>query len=377
MPRPMIRGNLSDQVLHNWSADGKPWTLKRSVLRLVCAFASAAIGFAATCFLLRLLIQNPTTLYAEIRSEKLVLAAQWASVVSVAVFGTSHVDCGFDPRAFDAAFNPGSSKATSLNLSVSGGSQIEQTAVAGEFVRLVAASVAARNSHLLLMEANSGVNFTTKFLTHPRAINIYDFQALRLALDFSDPQLGKMRALGRSLVAVVDYLLHSTNVGMLSNQIFRPPLNPQLVANETVADRRGLSPPPPSALDERDTRNVNALMASLTSTPVAQPAAITPGLCAEAIELSRHRQSANVAVVYFVTPKLSDLRSYDTYPDSLACGGLNVPIVNVALPAVHPELYDPALWHDINHLTERGAAVYSRLLGLAVKSLVDRRPVPR
>jgi hypothetical protein len=42
-----------------------------------------------------------------------------------------------------------------------------------------------------------------------------------------------------------------------------------------------------------------------------------------------------------VTPKLSDLRSYDTYPDSLACGGLEVPIVNVALPGVHPELYDP------------------------------------
>jgi len=149
-------------------------------------------------------------------------------------------------------------------------------------------------------------------------------------------------------------------------------LNAALVKTQTEADRRGLSPPPPSPIDVKDTRDIYALMATLASKPRSSPALITSGLCSEAIDLLRDREGApRYAVIFFVTPKLSDLQSYQTYPSAITCGRHAIPIINVALPEAYPELYDPKLWHDINHLNERGAAVYSRLLGSAVRHTVD------
>jgi len=374
MTKPeVIRGNLSDQVLGNKAVPSEDrWKLRGYALRLVGALACAMLGFVGICCLLRLLIPAPINLYAEIRSEKIALAMQWAGIVSVAAFGSSHVDCGFDPRSFDGAILPAAGRPISLNLGIAGGSQVEQTAVAREYQRIVATSPAPRHAHILLMEANSGVNFTGQFITHPRSINIYDADALRLALQFSDPKLGQVRAIGRSLVAIGASVLHFMNVGMLSGQIFRPPLNAALVKTQTAADRRGLSPPPPSPIDVKDTRDIYALMATLTSKPRSSPALITSGLCSEATSLIRDREGeARYAVIFFVTPKLTDLQSYQTYPNAIACGGHAVPIINVALPEAYPELYDPKLWHDINHLNESGAAVFSRLLAYAVKRTVD------
>jgi hypothetical protein len=368
-----IRGNLSDQVLCNPPPTHYAWTSGKPVLRLAGAIAFAAVGFLVTCCLVRPLIRDPIGLYAEIRSEKLALARQWAGVASIAAFGSSHVDCGFDPRAFDAAFSSPTKHPVSLNLGVAGGSQIEQTAVAREYERQVAASGAPATAHVLLLEANSGVNFTGKFMTHPRSINIYDANALRLALQFSDPKLGRVRALGRSLVAIGDYLLNFMNVGMLSSQIFPAQLNAALVGTQTTADRRGLSPPPPSPMDVRDTRDIHTLVESLPPKPSVSPAVLTPGLCAEARSLVQDAKGTQTyRIVYFVTPKLTDLRSYDTYPQTITCGGLVIPIIDVALPAENPGLYDISLWHDINHLNERGAGVYSKLLGRALKGALGQ-----
>jgi hypothetical protein len=374
MTKPeIIRGNLSDQVLGNTAvpSEDRP-RLRAYALRIVVAISCAMLGFVGACCLLRLLISAPINLYAEIRSEKIALAMQWAGIVSVAAFGSSHVDCGFDPRSFDGAILPAAGHPISLNLGIAGGSQVEQTAVAREYERIVAISPTRRNAHILLMEANSGVNFTGQFMTHPRSINIYDANALLLALQFSDPKLGQVRALGRSLVAMADFGLNFMNVGMLSSQLFRPSLNAALIKTQTQADRRGLSPPPPSPTDARDTRDIHALMATLTSKPRSSPALTTPGLCSEATSLLRDREGpARYTVIFFVTPKLSDLQSYQTYPNAITCGRDAVPIINVALPEAYPELYDPKLWHDISHLNERGAAVYSRLLANAVKGTVD------
>jgi hypothetical protein len=326
-----------------------------------------------TCGLLRLLIHDPISLYAEIRSEKIALAHQWAGVVSVAAFGTSHVDCGFDPRSFDAILAPGTTHPISLNLGVSGGSQIEQTAVAREFERQIDNAKAATGDHVFFMEANGGVNFIPKFMTHPRSINIYDSTALRLALSFSDWRLGKLRALGRSLVAFADYGLNFMNVGMLSSEIFPAPMNSELIKTQTEEDRRGLTPPPPSPHDAKDTADIRALVASLRAPPTSSPAVITPGLCAEAKSLTRQGRNNDYQVVYFVTPKLTDLRAFDVYPESIRCGDHVIPIINVALPAAHPELYDISLWHDINHLNERGAGLYSTLLAQAYRAGLDKQ----
>ena len=370
----MIRGNLSDQVLCNpHPANGYRWRSRRNIFRLIGSIVLAVFGFLGMSCILRVLIKDPINLYAEIRSEKLALATQWAPVATVAAFGTSHVDCGFDPRSFDASLASGSLRPVSLNLAVSGGSQIEQTAVAREFQRLVDQSSGHGAPHLLLMEANSGVNFIPKFMTHPRSINIYDGDALSLAFQFSDPKIGRIRALGRSMVAIADYALHFVNLGMLSSQIFRPSLNSALVKTETQADRRGLSPPPPSPNDAKDTREVDTLMGSLSGKSNGTPALITPGLCAEATRLrGTSAAAAMFRVMYIVTPKLTDLKHFETYPDTITCGPSTVPIINVALPESYPELYDPLLWHDVNHLNERGAGVFSTLLGRAVGRALDR-----
>jgi hypothetical protein len=368
-----IRGNLSSQVLRNAVVSGEDHSKSRiRPLRLVGAIAFAALGFVGTCFLVRTLIQAPISLYAEVRSEKLALAKQWAAKASIAAFGSSHVDCGFDPRNFDKSLSPTSSRPLSINLGVLGGVQIEDAAIAREYVRLSIASPAVRApAHILLMEININVNFNQKMLTHPRSIYIYDLNALRLAKQFSDPKLGVVRAAGRSAVALFEFALNFINMGMLSDQIFHPPLNRAILESQSAADRRGLSPPsvPPT---DQETREMRAFIADLRAAPVASAAELTPGLCAEATSLlPQSTASDGYHLIYIVTPKLSDLSSYSTYPDTLTCGRLSIPIVNVAQPPAHPELYEPGLWHDMTHLNERGAGVYSRLLGLAVKQVLN------
>jgi hypothetical protein len=371
----MIRGNLSDQVLGSSVALGEnPWKARVYARRLAAAITCAVLGFVGACCLIRLLIPAPINLYAEIRSEKIALAKQWASVASVAAFGSSHVDCGFDPRSFDESLAPGSVRPISINLGVLGGIHIEQAAVAREYLRLAAASPSSRDTHILLMEINTNVNFNNRMMTHPRSIYIYDLDAVRLAFRFSDPKLGAVRAVGRSAVALFGFVLNFMNVGMLSDRMFEPPLNHAILDNQSVADRRGLSPPsaPPTA---EENQNLHALMAGLKPSPTAVAAELTTvGLCSEATSLlPRVGTSNGYHLIYIVTPKLSDLRSYNTYPDTITCGTLRVPIINVALPLAHPELYDPALWHDITHLTERGAGVYSALLAQAVKQTLDTK----
>jgi hypothetical protein len=371
----VIEGNLSDQVISIAAAPSEyRWNLRKKLATLLAAAAVVAVGFAGTCCLLRLLIPHPINLYAEIRSEKLALAKQWIGLVSVAAFGSSHVDCGFDPRVFDKTLVPEATHPISINLGVSGGIQIEQTAVAREYERLLASASTTRDVNILLMEVNTSLNFTNKVMTHPRSINIYDSDAVRLAFQFSDPKLGRVRALGRSSVALLGSALNFMNVGMLSNEIFPPPLNAAIVQNETVAGRRGLSPPPPSSHDARDADEIHALVAGLKSNPQGVPAEVTPGLCAEASSLESADAGGSgrhhYRVIYFVTPKLTDLSTYSTYPDALTCGGGTIPIVNVALPGKNPQLYEPVLWHDLTHLNERGARLYSKLLAQAVRDVL-------
>jgi len=364
-------GNLSESVLK--TKNNEQGGLDAPEPDLINFFGSIPFffaGFTVACLFLRLFIADPLSLYAEVRSEKLSIAKQWAGVASVAAFGSSHVDSGFDPRVFDRSISANAEQINSINLGISGGSQTEQAVVAREYERLVSRSDLTARPHMLLLEANAGANFGSDFVTHPRSINIYNLDTLRLALQFSDPRLGVRRLLGRSVTAAIAYGLNFMNTGMLSSAIFRPRLNEQIRQNQTVDNRRGLSPPLPTTNDVAYQRNLSAQVDSLRSAPpTASPALITSGLCAEAQGLQIGTNSGpSYQVVYFVTPKLTDLQSYETYPDSIKCGEIEVPIVNVALPLVHPDLYVPSLWHDLAHLNERGAGVYTGLLAQALKS---------
>src|ERR1700730_9045740 len=98
-----------------------------------------------------------------------------------------------------------------------------------------------------------------------------------------------------------------------------PPLNQAMLENQSVADRRGLSPPsePPT---EEENRDLHALMAGLKATPIEVAAELTTGLCSEAESLLPRGAPYGYHLIYFVTPKLSDLRSHSTYPDAITCG---------------------------------------------------------
>jgi hypothetical protein len=213
-----------------------------------------------------------------------------------------------------------------------------------------------------LLELTAGANFTNDHLFHPRAINIYNIDAIRLALnDAGLTSVGWRRALGRSGFALAAGLLHYLNVGMLSSRIFPAPLNCALVFSETAFDRRGLTPNQAAPKLSPDALAVQNILAQ------QHPSQATPGevldghrvLLSDLADAARRKK---VQLLYFVAPKLGNLLSYPIFPASAFDGSSSVPILNVARPEEHPELYRPELWHDPNHLTESGAAVFSRLL---------------
>jgi hypothetical protein len=312
--------------------------------------------------LLHLCIRDPLHLYAQVRSEKLALMDKWKGRASSAAFGSSHVDNGFDPRAFDQELSSTAAATTSLNLGISGGSQTEQAAVAAAFLESLPPAAPGSPSRFVLLELTAGANFTNDHLFHPRAINIYNIDAIRLALnDAGLTSVGWRRALGRSGFALAAGLLHYLNVGMLSSRIFPAPLNSALVFSETAFDRRGLTPNQAAPKLSPDALAVQNVLAQ------QHPSQATPGevldghrvLLSDLADAARRKK---VQLLYFVAPKLGNLLSYPIFPASAFDGSSSVPILNVARPEEHPELYRPELWHDPNHLTESGAAVFSRLL---------------
>jgi hypothetical protein len=325
-------------------------------------------GFALTAGILHLCIRNPLRLYAEIRSEKLAVMDQWRGRASSAAFGSSHVDNGFDPRVFDNVLHGTAAETTSLNLGISGGAQTEQEVVAKRFIESLPDPVPGSQARFVLLEITAGANFTNDHLFHPRAINIYDLPTIRLAMDYSNARkLGLKRAVGRSGFALLAGLLHYTNVGMLSSTIFSAPLNAELFASQTDDDRRGLTPNHPSSPQSVEYR-IDQGIAATNRPPEARPAEILDGHHAMLQNLAAAARRKHVQLVYFVAPRLDDLISYPVLPASIPGPLGPVFILNEGQPALHPELFRADLWHDPGHLTEAGAALYSRLLAEDLKS---------
>lgn len=319
-------------------------------------------GFALTAGILHALIRDPLHLYAEIRSEKLAMLDQWRGRASSAVFGSSHVDNGVDPRAFDAVLRGTTGESTTLNLGISGGCQTEQETVARTFIDSLPEPVPNSPPRFVLLEITASANFTEEHLMHPRAINIYDLHTMELAWEFAGrDRIGWRRAIGRSGFALVAGLLHYTNVGMLSSKIFSPPLNSALIANETGDDRRGLTP---NHMAPRDSREFTANQEILANGRTAQSklGEILEGHLAMLQNLAEAARQKNVQFVYFVAPRLDNLEEYPEYPASIQGPLGPVLILNEGLPSVHPELYRADMWHDPSHLTESGAGIFSRLL---------------
>ena len=212
--------------------------MSRSVGKTLSTLGAFILGFVALVVIIRVLLPQPLRLYAAERSEKLAMIEANATADS-AVFGSSHVHDGFDPRAFDLAMREGGVSLRTLNLGIRGGSQTEQRAMALAWFDALKAH--GTRPRLVMLEISAGANLTGDHLMHPRTINLYDTATVRFATAFSKGDLPMRQKIGRVGYAVVGGLLNALNVGMASNRIFSHPLDPKIVEADNGDDRRGVS----------------------------------------------------------------------------------------------------------------------------------------
>ena len=340
-----------------------PKIISRAVLFFFAAFILCAA-------LLHIILPPAIGLYAALRSEKLILLNQFKDRATTAVFGSSHVHNGFDPRTFDQALAGTALTTTSLNLGIEGGSQTEQRAMALQFV-----------SHLkphpdqacfVLLELNAGANFTDDHLVHPRAINIYDWPTVRFISRLSPPSLGRGRAAGRLLYALAASGLYYTNVGMLSNLIFNPQPDQEMLAEETNDDRRGLLTPH----QEAGSASLVHLFATIDRSMKPAPEQLLPGNYDLLAELQHASPVRNVHFIYWVSPRADNLAHYPVYPAEITASGVTTPILSIARPDLYPALYQPQNWVDDSHLSAPGAALLGNLLGSQLLGWYKAHPQP-
>ncbi len=333
------------------------------------------VGFVACAAIVHQCIRDPLHLYAEIRSEKLAILDLWQGRSTAAAFGSSHVDDGFDPRVFDEELGTASHPVTSVNLGVSGGSQTEQATMVDAYIRSLPPPQQNSPPRLALLEISASANFTEDHLFHPRAINIYDLATVKLALHFADRQrIGWRRAAGRAGFAVVAGILHYCNVGMLSSQIFSPPLNRSLFESQTMDDRRGLTPNTMAPHNSREWIADDALIRAAHK-PRQALGEIVEGHFVVPRRLAEEARRQRVQFVYFVAPRLDNLETVPTYPASIPGPLGPILILNEGDPERHPELYRAEMWHDPLHLTTAGAALFTKILADDLRGKLESMPV--
>lgn len=328
------------------------------------AVALAALGFAAVASILHLGIRDPLHLHADARSEKLLMLDRMQGTVYSAVFGSSHIHNGFDPRVFDRDTAGSPAETHTVNLAIEGGSQAEQRVMALEFLRHLTPPP-RQDACLVMLELNAGANFQSMHLVHPRAINVYDWQTARFVSHLTDAQMSWKQRAGRTGFALAAMGLHYLNVGMLSNRIFSPPIDPATYDEQTANDQRGQKLEFPNDKDQRFIRNE---LAHEPAHPATEEGELTPGASELIQQLAAASPEPGLSFVYFVYPKIDDLASTPRYPDHLTVGTREVPIVNLARPDLYPQLYRPELWHDPAHLDETGARLATALFAEQLKS---------
>jgi hypothetical protein len=326
---------------------------------LLLSVAAFVAGFCVLAALLGLLVRDPMALHADMRSEKLTLMRQWHGRADAAIFGSSHVHNGFDPRAFDAALAATPLAEETLNLGVEGGAQTEQHAMALRFVRQLVPPPGLPNHPLVLLELNAGANLTNDHLVHPRSINLYDLPTTHFAWSLVSPGMGKSQIWGRRGYALAAWGLHLANFGMISSRIFSAPLDEKQLLDETSNDRRGLLVAErPASRQEEMAGKIREYSSGASRT---EEGIVVPGYRLMAEDLQRSSAQPGLQVAYVVTPKLSDMKSRTVWPPCIATANGPVTILAMNRPDLYPGLYhDPGNWTDEAHLTEQGAQILGR-----------------
>jgi hypothetical protein len=79
-------------------------------------------------------------------------------------------------------------------------------------------------------------------------------------------------------------------------------------------------------------------------------------------------------------PMTDDLWGAEDLPEHLTVrtehGTIDVPIVNLARPDRFPQLYDPSLWWDPDHVNERGASLATQILAEQLKKWYGAHGMP-
>ena len=331
---------------------------------LVSRIAIVAAAFLLTAAAIHLAIGDPWRLYAEERSEKIAMLHALRGQIDAVAVGTSRIEEGFDPAAFDAAFADSPYRIASLDLGLPGGSQTEQRKMAHEALNTLRPP-AGRAACLLVMELNAGVNFPPEDVLHPRSIDVYDADTIRFANGFAGNAVSIYDRLGRLGFTLIAGVAHYANSGMLSAWLFHPsdPRNPAVA----LEARRGQRITKPSAADSHE---VASAFANRGETKLVN-GDFAPGnreLLADVATTT----TPSPQILYVVTPKLDDLATTYVYPDAIDAPEGAVPVIDMARPDLYPELYQPGYWRNAGHLNAAGAAVFTRLLARQIDAWLAR-----
>lgn len=339
-----------------------------TIVRAVLLFL---LGFFLSAAVLHLLIGNPLSLYAVERSEKLEMMRRSNYAYSTAIFGSSHVQQGFDPRVFDATLAGTPIAVRSFNLAIDGGAQIEQRVMALDFLDHLKPPPPNQPCFVML-EATADPTFATYFSSHPRQINILDWRALRLILQFPPDGYKRPNQIHRRLISFSVAFNHLINMGMLSNRIFRPPYRENTILSETANDQRGMHHVPTNIYEQADLAHA---FSRRVSVPPARPAQLFQGNATIVQDLHSAPNGDRVQLVWVVMPLLGDLVRYKVYPPYQATSFGEIPILDLGRPDLYPQLYDRSLWVDSQHLNEQGSQLLSRLLAQQLLAWAHDHPV--
>jgi hypothetical protein len=341
---------------------------KGTIARAVLLFLG---GFILSAAILHLLIGNTLNLYAIERSEKLEMMRRVNYAYSTAIFGSSHVQQGFDPRVFDATLAGSPIAVRSFNLGIDGGAQIEQRLMALDFLNHLKPP-ATNQPCFVMLETTADPTFATYFSSSPREINILDWRSMRLILQFPPDGYRRPNQIHRRLISFSVAFNHLINMGMLSNRVFRPPYRETAILTETANDQRGMHHVPTDIYAQEDLAKAFALR---VIPPAAVPAQLYQGNRTIVEDLHRTPNGNRVQLVWVVMPQLKDLIIYKVYPPSEPTSFGDVPILDLGRPDLYPQLYDRSLWLDSYHLNAQGSQLFSRLLAQQLLAWAQTHPV--
>lgn len=347
-----------------------PGVSRREILGAFLLFLS---GFVVSAALLHLAVGDTLGLYASGRSEKLEILRRSDYGYSTAIFGSSHVQQGFDPRAFDETLAGTPMAVHSFNLGVDGGAQVEQRLMALDLLKHLKPPPGGAPC-VVMLEVNTDPTFAMPFTSHPRQINILDWKSFRLIFDFPTPGYTGLYKVHRRLMSFTSAFYHAINMGMLSNRIFRPPYNETMIDAESANDQRGMHHVPPNAAAQAD---ITKIYKKERFPPTPIPAELARGNATIMEGLHGAPNGDRVLFVWVEMPWLRDLQSYNVYPPSEHTSFGEVPILNLGRPDLYPQLYDRSLWEDSQHMNEEGSKIFSHLLAKQLLAWTRDHPAPR